>query len=266
VGLFEDLIKSVTVGARLLISLSGGIAGWWFTGYSLDHVHLSIFDDVLSLTWIAALFTGFTVAGTTHAANIMDGFNGLAAGTVLVCVSALLWLAYENNDTALMAACTIFIGALLGFLLLNWPVGALFTRRQRRLSRGQRAGLAGHHRQRAAHRCFHLGSAAGVRQPGARSALQCLAQALAPQALGFPRPLAPAQPGGAPLGEGTSGRHRRKGVQLDHRPGDGRHKRPASGMGIDMAQQRPCLGLRPAAQRLHLPHHLRAPDLLSMVY
>ncbi|MBT9550665.1 MAG: glycosyltransferase family 4 protein [Hydrogenophaga sp.] len=126
VGLLEDVSKSVSVRTRLLVSMAGGVLGWWYTGYSLNHLHWPMLDTLLSSAVPAVLLTGFAVAGTTHAVNIIDGFNGMAAGTVLITTSAFLLLAWDGGDQELVMACVVFMGALFGFLVVNWPSGKLF--------------------------------------------------------------------------------------------------------------------------------------------
>lgn len=127
VGLIEDLSKTVSVGTRLMASMLAGVIGWWLTGYSLNHLHWPGVDAVLlSAPVLAVALSCFAVAGITNAINIVDGFNGIAAGSVLVGASAFYYLAYVAGDTELMTACSVLIGALAGFLLLNWPRGKLF--------------------------------------------------------------------------------------------------------------------------------------------
>jgi UDP-N-acetylmuramyl pentapeptide phosphotransferase/UDP-N-acetylglucosamine-1-phosphate transferase len=126
-GLAEDIFKSGGIRRRLLASLFSGAIGWSLTGHSLNHLNWPGVDTLLGASVVLAVaLTCFALAGVTHAVNMIDGFNGLAAGTVVLATAAFFYLAASAGDTQLAAACALFIGALLGFLLVNWPRGRLF--------------------------------------------------------------------------------------------------------------------------------------------
>jgi UDP-N-acetylmuramyl pentapeptide phosphotransferase/UDP-N-acetylglucosamine-1-phosphate transferase len=61
-----------------------------------------------------------------NSVNIIDGFNGLASGTVAISASALGLIAYGQGDTALAGVCLVVASALFGFLMLNFPFGKIF--------------------------------------------------------------------------------------------------------------------------------------------
>ena len=61
-----------------------------------------------------------------NAINIIDGFNGLAAGTVLVILAAFGLIASALGDQDLSRVCSIIAGAVLGLLVVNWPLGKIF--------------------------------------------------------------------------------------------------------------------------------------------
>ncbi len=75
------------------------------------------FDLALAALW---------VVGITNAFNLLDNVNGLAAG-VAVLVSflqgAFFW---HGGQPALSLSCLTFAGAILGFLVFNFPAGRIF--------------------------------------------------------------------------------------------------------------------------------------------
>jgi UDP-N-acetylmuramyl pentapeptide phosphotransferase/UDP-N-acetylglucosamine-1-phosphate transferase len=85
-----------------------------------------LLDDLLAWGPAAVAFTAFAVAGVANAVNIIDGFNGLSSGTVLVILAALGSLAALQGDTALALACAVLGAAVLGFWLVNFPLGKIF--------------------------------------------------------------------------------------------------------------------------------------------
>lgn len=125
-GLLEDLTKRVSIRTRLYASFaSAGIAAW-VLGASLDSLDTPFLDSLMAITPFALLFTCFAVGGMTHAINIIDGLNGLAAGCVTLMLSGLACIAWQVDDLVVMKLCLWGVAALLGFLLLNFPFGRIF--------------------------------------------------------------------------------------------------------------------------------------------
>ncbi|WP_027015174.1 MraY family glycosyltransferase [Comamonas composti] len=125
-GLLEDVTKKVSVKVRLLATMASGVLGWGITGTSLTHVDIPGIDWLLSFTLISVLFTAFAVGGVANAINIIDGFNGLTAGTALIMLTAFGLIARQVGDIPLAFTSLIIAGAVLGFFLVNWPRGKIF--------------------------------------------------------------------------------------------------------------------------------------------
>ena len=125
-GITEDITKAISTSVRLVATMISGLLAWWLTGYSINRVDLPWVDDLLAFTPVAVVFTFFAVAGVAHAVNLIDGFNGLASGTVLICLSALGWIAAELNHAELLHLVLVLIAVVLGFFILNYPFGKLF--------------------------------------------------------------------------------------------------------------------------------------------
>jgi UDP-N-acetylmuramyl pentapeptide phosphotransferase/UDP-N-acetylglucosamine-1-phosphate transferase len=125
-GIAEDITKTINTTVRLFATMFSGLLAWWLTGYSIKTVDLPWIDAMLAFTPVAVTFTFFAVAGVAHAVNLIDGFNGLASGTVLICLTALGWIAVELNHTELSHLVLVLIAVVLGFFILNYPFGKLF--------------------------------------------------------------------------------------------------------------------------------------------
>jgi UDP-N-acetylmuramyl pentapeptide phosphotransferase/UDP-N-acetylglucosamine-1-phosphate transferase len=125
-GLLEDLTKRVGVLERLSACFFSGALAWWITGLGVDRIGIVYLDNLLSFPIIVFLFTSFAIAGICNAVNMIDGFNGLCSGTVIIGVTAIAFIGYAAGDTtvaklSIISACTFF-----GFFLLNFPFGKLF--------------------------------------------------------------------------------------------------------------------------------------------
>ncbi len=125
-GLLEDLTKTVSVRARLLATMASGLLGWGITGVSITHISLPGADWLLGFTVFSVLFTAFAVSGVANSINIIDGFNGLSAGAVLIMLAAFGVVARAVGDIPLAFSCLVIAGAVLGFFLINWPLGKIF--------------------------------------------------------------------------------------------------------------------------------------------
>ena len=125
-GLAEDVTKRVGIKARLLATMASGIAAWWLTGYALWRLDLPLVDEVLAYAPIAVIFTAFAVGGVANSINLIDGFNGLASGTLLICLAGLGFVAASQGDWEIARVAIIVGAATLGFFILNFPFGRLF--------------------------------------------------------------------------------------------------------------------------------------------
>lgn len=125
-GLLEDITKRVGVVPRLLATMASGVLGWYITGYAISSVDVLGLDTLFGITAMAVLFTSFAVGGVANAINIIDGFNGLAAGTSVLIFAGFCSLALQFGDADLARICLILMAAVLGFLWVNWPLGKLF--------------------------------------------------------------------------------------------------------------------------------------------
>lgn len=125
-GLIEDLTKRVSVGKRLLataISAAvGGIAlGGWLTRLDILGV-----DYLMAFAVVSVLVTCFAVAGVANAFNLIDGYNGLAGMVAVIILCGLAYVADQVGDRAIMIAAFVTSGAILGFLVWNYPRGLIF--------------------------------------------------------------------------------------------------------------------------------------------
>lgn len=125
-GLMEDLTKRVSVRTRLLATMASGITGWLITGLSITDANVWGLDYLLGFTLVSVLFTAFAVGGVANAINIIDGFNGLSSGTVIIALAGLASISLQAQDYEVARLCAVLALVTLGFLLVNWPWGKLF--------------------------------------------------------------------------------------------------------------------------------------------
>jgi UDP-N-acetylmuramyl pentapeptide phosphotransferase/UDP-N-acetylglucosamine-1-phosphate transferase len=126
IGLLEDVTKRVSVTTRLLITMASGALAVWMSGVALTRVDIPLADMLLAAWPVALLFTAFAVGGVANAINIIDGFHGLASGTVIISLLALAGIALGVGDIPLALVAVLVAAAMAGFWLVNFPWGKLF--------------------------------------------------------------------------------------------------------------------------------------------
>ena len=125
-GFLEDITKRVGVMPRLVATMTSGAVFALLTGIWLDRLDLPLVDSLLPIAVIGIPITAFAVAGVANAINIIDGFNGLAGGVGVIIHLAIAAVAASVGDAAIVQLALLGAAALLGFLLVNFPRGALF--------------------------------------------------------------------------------------------------------------------------------------------
>lgn len=71
----------------------------------------------LTILWIVAI---------TNAFNFLDNMDGLSSGVAVICAIAFLVTALSIGQTFVAATLAVFIGAVLGFLVWNFPPSKIF--------------------------------------------------------------------------------------------------------------------------------------------
>jgi UDP-GlcNAc:undecaprenyl-phosphate GlcNAc-1-phosphate transferase len=122
-GVYDDL-KSICPRSKLIFELFAS-AFLYFVGFGIHDVNLSVsgyavgkpLGFALTVAWILLI---------TNAFNLIDGVDGLAAGSALL--SAIVVIAtslVRHNDLATMLSCALF-GTLLGFVPFNFHPASIF--------------------------------------------------------------------------------------------------------------------------------------------
>ena len=125
-GLAGDFTKQVGIRTRLLATATSGALALFPLGAQLTSVNLPGLDWLMGFTGFSLLFTMVAVAGVANAVNIIDGYNGLASVVVAISLLSLAYVGWHVGDSLVVSVALAGVGALLGFLLWNWPRGLIF--------------------------------------------------------------------------------------------------------------------------------------------
>ncbi len=125
-GFGEDVTKRVGVLARLMLTAAAGVIASLLVGATLDRVDVPGIDMLLQWPIFAIAFTAFAVGGVANAINIIDGYHGLVGGYAILVLAALAFVSFQVGDPVVLSASLAMGGALLGFLVWNYPKGRIF--------------------------------------------------------------------------------------------------------------------------------------------
>ncbi len=125
-GLAEDFTQRLSVSLRFVAAVvSAGLAGWLLNAW-IVRVDVAWFDGVVAISVVSIVFTCIAVAGLVNAFNIIDGFNGLAGGVASLVLLGIAYVAFKVGDVPILAASLTSVGAIGGFMLLNFPRGLVY--------------------------------------------------------------------------------------------------------------------------------------------
>jgi len=126
VGLVEDTGLAVSPRIRLMAAaLSSLLAVILLQSWVIRADNL-LLDPLLAIPLLAIPMTLIWGAGLCHAFNLIDGVNGLSAGSAAIGALGLAAIAHQAGQPEIALAALLMLPAILGFLVFNWPVGRLF--------------------------------------------------------------------------------------------------------------------------------------------
>ena len=123
IGAYDDW-KRASVGSRLVVEI-GAACLVYLAGIGI-HSLPNPFGQPLALGWLSLPVTVLWVVVITNAINLIDGLDGLAAGTSILILAAILLLNWQELPAGLTLAAFALIGALVGFLFYNYPPASIY--------------------------------------------------------------------------------------------------------------------------------------------
>lgn len=120
-GFYEDMGTTISPRLRLFIMVVGSVIAIIL----LDAIVYDVGLFKLPL-FIAIPFTIFAIVGVTNAINIIDGFNGLAAGVSIIALTSFAIVSYIHGDFLILTLTLVLNFSILGFFVWNFPKGKIF--------------------------------------------------------------------------------------------------------------------------------------------
>jgi len=125
-GLIEDFTQRMGKEIRLAAAFVSAALAGWLLGAWVVRLDVAAMQAVIAVPAVSVIVTCLLVAGITNAFNIIDGFNGLAGGVAALILLGIAYVALKVGDIAVMAAALTAVGAIVGFMLLNFPRGLVY--------------------------------------------------------------------------------------------------------------------------------------------
>lgn len=122
VGLIDDRRG---LGPYLKLFVQIAVAGVLVTGFDLRVLQLLDDDGTLGYTASVAISVLWIVA-ITNAINFMDNMDGLAGGVSAIIAALYLVATLLGGQWFVAAMCALLLGALLAFLVFNFPPAKVF--------------------------------------------------------------------------------------------------------------------------------------------
>ena len=121
-GIFEDFHNSLSPRFRLFLQVIAALSAIWLTDAVVTYLGLGVSMPY----WMGILFSTFAIVGMMNAVNIIDGFNGLASGSVLLILLSFGITSYTHDNMDIFYIILVMAGTTFAFLLLNFPKGKIF--------------------------------------------------------------------------------------------------------------------------------------------
>jgi len=116
-GLWDDK-KHLGPFCKLGVQFAVAMAAAFFADIRVEFfIENKIITSLLSAIWIVLIINAF---------NFLDNMDGLSAGIAVITSSILFTAAVLNGQVFIGALALVFIGTLLGFLVLNFPPAKIF--------------------------------------------------------------------------------------------------------------------------------------------
>ena len=121
-GIFEDFHNTLSPKLRLFLQVFAALIVIWLTDSVVTYLGLGVSIPY----WMGILFSTFAIVGMMNAVNIIDGFNGLSSGIILLILLSFTITTYTQDNITMLHIILIIMSSTFAFFILNFPKGKIF--------------------------------------------------------------------------------------------------------------------------------------------
>ncbi|MBU2888872.1 glycosyltransferase family 4 protein [Celeribacter halophilus] len=125
-GIGEDLGFNISPKIRLIAAVISSLIGVYLMGVWIPRSDIPGLDALFLFSPFAIFLTVIATTGVCNAFNLVDGVNGLASMISISVAASLMLISFWTDQTDILTFSLIVVGALLGFLVFNFPHGSIF--------------------------------------------------------------------------------------------------------------------------------------------
>lgn len=115
-GLVDD-VKPLGPAVKLPVILAVAVATACWGQVRLFEMWGPAISLVLTTLWFGVII---------NAMNFLDNMDGLSGGIALICAACLMFCGWMSGQILVPALAAVFVGAILGFLVFNFPPAKIF--------------------------------------------------------------------------------------------------------------------------------------------
>ena len=123
-GVYDD-VKRIQPRIKFAFQIFVGLL-MYAAGFSLDAISSPFTGDPVHLGLLSLPLTVIWVVGITNGLNLVDGLDGLAAGTALFAASAIFAISFMQQNMTVGFLALALAGSVLGFLRYNFFPASIF--------------------------------------------------------------------------------------------------------------------------------------------